>query len=68
MKYIAILCATYGHHMLLLLPFALFPLLLLSFISSNDRYRHSLSSLDNNKTGIYLSTSPRGCCQRRTDS
>ena len=24
-------------------------------ISSNDRYHHSLSSLDNNKTGIYLS-------------
>ena len=24
-------------------------------ISSNDRYRHRLSSLDNNKTGIYLS-------------
>ena len=24
-------------------------------ISSNDRYHHRLSSLDNNKTGIYLS-------------
>ena len=52
-------------------------------ISSNDRYHHSLSSLDNNKTEIYLSiclficlnqlylqkyTSPKGCCQRRTNS
>ena len=130
MKYIAILCATYGHHMLLLLPVSLFPLqqdvltppspkeknpidirlhtegetdtypscgdrggcnngfassihmipdmyvffplpypsspaswtLLLPLsvqdshnISSNDRYHHSLSSLDNNETEIYLS-------------
>ena len=55
-------------------------------ISLNDRYHHSLSSLDNNETEIYLSiclficlnqlylqkykkcTSPKGCCQRRTDS
>ena len=35
-------------------------------ISSNDRYHHSLSSLDNNKTGIYVfSPSPNQinqCC------
>ena len=131
MKNIAILCATYGHHILLLLPVSLFnsftircsyasppptptrkkiqvifgrqtdtyppcgdrggcnndfassihmiPEMYVTFplpypsspaswtlllplsvkdshnISSNDRYHHSLSSLDNNKTGIYLS-------------